>query len=120
MRSITLLTESQRSNITKWAVLLQNQADSGLSVTEWCRMNDINRKTLYYWKGKLTQYLQQYDMSALTVPEKSEDMTFVQIPSVSAPEDGTLEITRGDLHVSIPVSASADLIRTVIGAVKSC
>ena len=31
MRSITLLTESQRSNITKWAVLLQDQADSGLS-----------------------------------------------------------------------------------------
>lgn len=120
MESISHMSEHRKDNITKWAVLLQKQADSGMTVAEWCRLNNINRKTLYNWKSRLTRYMQEYDMSALTVSEKNEDMTFVQIPSVSAPEDGTLEITRGDLHVSIPVSASADLIRTVIGAVKSC
>lgn len=91
-----------------------------MTVSEWCRLNNIRRQTLYYWKDRLAKYMQDYDMSALTVSGENEGMTFVQIPTVTAPADGTLEITRGDLHVSIPVSASADLIRTVIGAVKSC
>ena len=36
-----------------WAVMLQNQAESGLSVRQWCEENHVSRKSFYYRRKQL-------------------------------------------------------------------
>lgn len=42
--SLTVRTMRRQS----WAIMLQEQANSGLSVKEWCAQNGISTKTYYY------------------------------------------------------------------------
>ena len=39
--------------VQKWTELVMNCNSSGMSKAEWCRENNINLKSLYYWQHKL-------------------------------------------------------------------
>ena len=34
--------------LSKWAEMIQQRNESGLTVADWCRQNGINLKTYYY------------------------------------------------------------------------
>lgn len=36
-----------------WEEKIRNQRDSGLSITRWCRENQIATQTFYAWRAKL-------------------------------------------------------------------
>lgn len=41
--------------LQEWLEHFQNQADSGLTVKDWCLQNDISIHTYNYWKHKLKE-----------------------------------------------------------------
>ena len=49
-----------------WQELLQTRQDSGQTVVSWCRENNVNIKTYYYWLRKLRQ--QEIVKQELPVP----------------------------------------------------
>ena len=41
-----------------WAAMLQEQAESGLTVREWCRQNSISTKGFYYRRQKVQEQIE--------------------------------------------------------------
>ena len=39
-----------QANLSKWTALFQEQADSGLTIKEWCNQNSLSIRAFYYWK----------------------------------------------------------------------
>lgn len=46
-------TELHEQYISEWAELLQKAKTSGLTIKEWCRINEIRETTFYYWKRQV-------------------------------------------------------------------
>ncbi len=42
-----------QAKLNEWASRFADQKASGLSVTEWCRLNHFNRDQFFYWKRLL-------------------------------------------------------------------
>ena len=42
-----------------WALMIQEQSRSGLSIREWCKQNDIAPKTFYYRRKQVRSELLQ-------------------------------------------------------------
>jgi len=36
-----------------WEIKVREQEESGLSINEWCRQNQITKASFHYWKEKL-------------------------------------------------------------------
>ena len=47
-----------------WTVMVREQAESGLSVRDWCTQNNINTKSFYYRRKRLREeYLGENTLS---------------------------------------------------------
>lgn len=58
-----------------WALMIRKQADSGLSINEWCRQNDISPKTFYYRRKQVQSMIldnaQEARFAEITPPAPS-------------------------------------------------
>lgn len=124
--------------LTHWAARFQEQAASGLTVKAWCAENNVTIHTYNYWKHKLKlEYIDsmlpaEHDIVALT-PE------FFQTPSLSQtrPDNtsvfcqlhdshdshdfhkhNTLNITCGDISISVGPAVSDDKLLGILKAVR--
>ena len=43
---------SQDVKMQQWAIMIKTCRESGLSVREWCRQNNISEQSYYYWLKK--------------------------------------------------------------------
>ena len=43
------------ANLAKWIAIFKEQADSGLTIDDWCSRNSISRHSFFYWKRKLKE-----------------------------------------------------------------
>ena len=51
-----------------WATSLRRQQESGLSINEWCRKNQITKGSFHYWKEKLApKALQKTSFTELNI-----------------------------------------------------
>ena len=41
--------------LNEWVSRIKEQKSSGLSVSEWCRQNNISRDKYFYWKRQLKE-----------------------------------------------------------------
>ena len=67
MDQITLVKNQMRAR--NWQELIQARQDSGQTVVSWCRENNVNIKTYYYWLRKLRQ--QEIAKQELPVPAEA-------------------------------------------------
>ena len=86
MDQVTLVKNQMRAR--NWQELIQARQDSGQTVVSWCRENNVNIKTYYYWLHKLRQ--QEIVKQELPVP-------------VEAPEK---PVVFGQLEVHTPVAGT--------------
>lgn len=86
MDQVTLVKNQMRTR--NWQELIQARQDSGQTVVSWCRENNVNIKTYYYWLRKLRQQkiAKQELPVPLEVPEKP--VVFKQL-EVHTPVAGT-------------------------------
>lgn len=120
------------------AARFKEQADSGLSVKAWCAENNVTIHTYNYWKHKLKlEYIDsmlpaEHDIVALTpdffqtssLSQTCPDNTsvFCQLHDSRVSHDfhkhNTLNITYGDISISVDPAVSDEKLVGILKAVR--
>lgn len=100
---------NQHSRLVEWGRRIEACRSSGQRVSEWCAEHDIPVSTYYSWQRKVFR--------AVTAENK---VCFAEIPVMPENADTAASIQCGELRVDIHTGASAETIRAIIQALKSC
>ena len=118
--------------LTQWAARFQEQADSGLTIKAWCAENNITIHTYNYWKHKLKlEYIDsmlpaEHDIVALT-PELFQTSSLSQTRPGNTSvfcqlhdfhKHNTLNITYGDISISVGSAVSDEKLVGILKAVR--
>ena len=98
---------SYQVRLDNWASLIQEQISSGLTKSEWCRINGITERQFFYWQRKIRNLITDPCESSSLVPSKA------QLPS--APEFVELPIPSPNHTSDSAPGRSCDLILEVNG-----
>lgn len=120
-----------QAKMAKWAVLVKEQSDSGLTIPQWCQEKGYSIHAYNYWK----HLLKEEALKNVSLPEivpLQQPMATEQSISVSAcapspdlPDSrksctviSPVSVSLGDIHISIGSSVSDDIIAGIIKAVR--
>ena len=92
-------------SVRKWEEQIRACQESGQTVKEWCGENGIPVGTYY-------SRLRRIRETVLTEEQQA-------FPQTSKRSEG-IQITSGEISVSLPEGASPEQLAAVIGALKSC
>ena len=120
-----------QAKLTQWIGRFKEQADSGLTVRQWCEKNNHSFHTYNYWKHILKE---EYAAAALPdiVPVFPSDPALpTPVPSGMTQtisrnsrdlrdscHSNTIRIMIGDTEISLSPSASDEMICRIIQAVR--
>ena len=120
-----------QAKLNQWIGLFKEQADSGLTVRQWCEKNNYSFHTYNYWKHILKE---EYAAAALPdiVPVFPSDPALpTPVPSGMTQtisrnsrdlrdscHVGTIRIMIGDTEISLSPSSSDEMICRIIQAVR--
>mgnify|MGYP006988896409 CR=1 FL=1 len=117
--------------MSKWAVLIKDQSDSGLTVRQWCAEKGYTLHAYNYWK----HLLKEEALKSISLPEivqlQQSDQDKPELPVTnfspdpdipdsrkSCPVSSSLSVSFGDIQINIGPSASDDAIASIIKAVR--
>ncbi len=100
---------NQHSRLMEWGQRVEACRSSGQRVSEWCAEHDIPVSTYYSWQRKVYR----------AISEENE-VCFAEIAAGAANADTAASIHCGELRVDIQAGASAETIRAIIQALRSC
>ena len=80
----------QQARLSKWAVLFQEQASSGLTIKDWCIQNDVSIHAFYYWK-RIAKETYVNSLIPDIVPLPMANAPFLPDASPSAPAEHELQ-----------------------------
>lgn len=100
----------------RWAALIKERMDSGMTIKEWCRERDIKESQYYYWLKTLREE------EANGMGQERQALPFVELPvacSGQIPKERAAAIIRkGDIFIEITESATAGFIAKIMEAVS--
>ena len=104
-------------NAERWAGIIKERVDSGMTIKEWCRERNIKEWQYYYW----LKTLRQEEISAADSQQQAS--TFVELPDIcqwKGPVQGkpAAIIRKTDILIEIAEDASAGFIAKVMEAYK--
>ena len=76
---------TQEFRLRQWAQVMRDRRESGLTVRAWCRENETNEKTYYYWQNKLRQAV-------------CEEVKRKQMPKTELIPRGWAQVTEGAIE----------------------
>lgn len=94
----------------QWAEMVKSRNESGLTVTDWCRQNGINPKTYYYRLKWLRQ--------AICNETEQHDIVSVKPIAGTEPIAEKIEVSLGDVKISLPDNFNEDTLRRLIGVLR--
>ena len=98
------------NQIALWSERVKACRTSGLTVSQWCKQENIPLSSYYAWQRKLFQTITQADA-----------VCFAEVPIVLPRSEKIMATIRvNDLQVELHPSASADFISNLVEALKSC
>ena len=123
-----------QARLSQWAEKISNCQSSGLTVTQWCRDNEINAKKYYYWLKKVREQAllsmpQDENASSLAIAKAtnslnnnaSENLSFsnlqVQLPSSDV--NTTVTISLPQASVKVTNGATQQILEAVLLALKA-
>ncbi len=128
-----------QANLKKWAKLCTAQAESGLTIKEWCAKHHYSVYAYHYWKHKLKEVYVDSMMPDI-VPLSPQDLAIPNTTSTCVESGESLEsynspdsrnsiptfslpchpvtVSIGDTHIEIGASASDEMIVNIIRAVR--
>lgn len=106
-----------------WALMLQEQSASGLSVREWCKQNNLSVKAFYY-RRRLVQSMildsvEEPRFTELVMPEPSGSNTDLK-PNASPAVSFTpqLMISTGDFTIGVTQDTPGQLLADVLQVIR--
>lgn len=102
----------------RWAMLIKERMDSGMTIKEWCHERDIKESQYYYWLKTLRRD------EAAGMGHKQQAPPFVELPAVCQeqvlqPGMAAAIIRKGDVSIEVTESASAGFIAKVMEALSN-
>ena len=109
--------------LDQWASLIKDQQASGMTVKDWCYLNNISRHKYNYWKHRLKEEFIQsipQEIVPLDFSELSSDTTHTPFTAPNTTGSSSfIRITINDTLIEIPTtSASPEIISGIIKAVR--
>lgn len=89
---------------TEWSERIRQCSESGLTVAEWCRQNNINPKAYYYHLRKI----------------RNEICVKIPVPVMTVPEvSPVVKISIGDVTAELSEGTSENMMTAVIRALSN-
>ena len=94
----------------RWAALIKERTDSGMTIKEWCQERNIKESQYYYWLKTLRK-----EEAGRGEPEQQAS-PFVELPVVCMGQQAPLQggtaavIRKGDISIEVAASASTELL----------
>ena len=103
-----------------WAAMIQEQAESGLTVREWCRQNSISTKGFYYRRKQVQGEILQSagaQFAELVLPQAGPDLPDHAGRSGSGftPQ---LTISLNGASIGVNENTPGHLLREVLGVIR--
>ena len=101
----------------RWAVLIKERMESGMTVREWCNDRNIKESRYYYWLRILRRKAVENTGQPLRVSpfvELPADICQEQLPAPAA-----AVIRKGNITIEVTESASAGFIQKVMEALAN-
>ena len=120
-----------QATLNEWAYRIKEQKSSGLSVSEWCRQNNLSKDKYFYWKRQLKDEVVDQvlpDIVPLAMPTASPPSSPIPTTSAIGSENctscatftptPTARILINGVSIEIDSSAPETFIRSLIKAVR--
>ncbi len=117
--------------LNEWASRIKEQKSSGLSVSEWCRQNNLSKDKYFYWKRQLKEEVVEQalpDIVPLVMPATAPKSAPIRTAPTSGSENctscatfkpnPTARILINGVSIEIDSTASEGFIRSLIKAVR--
>ena len=102
----------------RWAILIKERMDSGMTIKEWCRERGIKESQYYYWLKILRRKESENREQNQQVPPFVE-LAPVCPEQIFQPCVAASIIRKGDISIEVTESASAGFIAKVMEAVAN-
>lgn len=96
--------------LAEWTEMVKRRKESGLTVREWCKENEVNQKTYYYRLKRIRQ--------AVCNELEKHDIVPVELFKDMQKESEKIEITVGDIKISLPDNFNEDTLRRLLGVMR--
>jgi hypothetical protein len=77
----------KKAKLNEWASRISDQKASGLSVSNWCRQNEISQDKFFYWKRKLKDEV---------IDKALPDIVQIALPSATDPTSSAPSVPTKD------------------------
>lgn len=107
--------------LARWAEILRERSDSGLSVRGYCREQRINEKTYYYWQRQLRTAVCEYGSASASPDTALSPQTspvFAALPK--PPHSGGIVVRLNGADVEIGNDASLAVVETILRVLQEC
>jgi hypothetical protein len=106
------------SRALAWKERLAAQQQSGLSIAEYCRREEISPPSFYVWRKRLRrQKASRRNQTARSIRTNSRLFVPVRLASGAEPVGGLRIELPGGTVVTLPAEASTELVTTALRAV---
>ncbi len=109
-----------KAKLQEWTTIVGNCRSSGKAVKQWCEENGIPVPTYYRWEREILVTAEK----SRKKPEGISTTPFVELPAPiqqyqnKSEQSATLHI--GNVYIDIYFGMEAELLKTVLEAVKLC
>ena len=102
-----IIIDKKKTKLQNWSEIELERQESGLTVKEWCRRENMNPSTYYSHLRKIRENLsEQIPVPVTAFTENTHT------------ESAAIRIEWGDLKVEISANVPCDKIAAIIGALK--
>ena len=101
--------QSERRTAAQWARIIEAQRQSGLTVVEFCRRQNIAKATFWYWRKRPVTTHKQY-------PVAKPAAKFLAVPIV-APVAAHIEVELGTMRVRLEGAGAARVVDAIVARV---
>jgi putative transposase len=109
------MSESDRNQKRDlWEERITQCRKTGLSVKDWCQLNQISRSVFYYWQRRINNLTSSKKVQTQTaVPG-----TFIEIPIEHTPEQSGIEIQCNDVTIRVEKSFDKEALAKVVAVLR--
>lgn len=106
------ILRSTDQDMVLWAQRIKERAASGLSVSEWCKINSVNKNRYYYWSSKINKTQVSDDTMEFVevtsiIPKQNED-------KLTQNDAADFQIFFKDIQVTVPSNFNQDSLAVLI------
>jgi len=118
---MTTREATKEFRLAQWTQVIQHRADSGLSVKEFCKGNQISKDAYYYWQNQLRQKA-TYEISKAEDPDSIAPRGWMQLKpaaKASAATSATLDIEINGCLVKADGNTDPDFLIKICRLLRS-